>query len=243
MTYTLHEGDCLEKLNDVPSGSIDLVLTDPPYGTTACKWDAVIPFEPMWKHVWRVLKPNGAAVFTANFPFSATLVCSSLHAFRYCWVWEKSKPVGHLRAKLQPMRAHEDVLVFGANSPRYFPQGLVPITPTLRKRTNTGGNYGKQAGMPSIQKDTNYPRTVLRFPSEEGLHPTQKPVALMEYLIKTYTNAGETVLDFTMGSGTTGVAAMNTGRKFIGIERDPKYFAIASDRIRVAHETYIDSLL
>lgn len=232
--YQLLQGDCLELMATIPSGSVDMVMCDLPYGTTACKWDSVIPFEPLWAAYRRVCKPNAAIVLTANFPFSATLTSSNLAAFRYCWVWEKGKPVGHLRAKLQPMRAHEDVLVFGFKSPRYYPQGLIPITPTLRKRTNTGGNYGKQAGMPSVQKDTNYPRTVIRFPSEEGLHPTQKPVALMEYLIKTYTTEGETVLDNTMGSGTTGVACGNTGRRFVGIERDPAYFQIASDRIEKA---------
>ena len=232
--FQLLQGDCLELMATIPSGSVDMVMCDLPYGTTACKWDSVIPFEPLWAAYKRVCKPNAAIVLTANFPFSATLTASNLGAFRYCWVWEKSKPVGHLRAKLQPMRAHEDVLVFAFETPRYFPQGLIPITPTLRKRTNTGGNYGKQAGMPSVQKDTNYPRTVIRFPSEEGLHPTQKPVALMEYLIKTYTNEGETVLDSTMGSGTTGVACGNTSRRFIGIERDPAYFQIASDRIEKA---------
>ena len=227
----LMQGDCLEMMKSIPDGSVDMILCDLPYGTTACKWDSVIPFEPLWAAYRRVCKPNAAIVLTANFPFSATLTSSNLAAFRYCWVWEKSKPVGHLRAKLQPMRAHEDVLVFGFKSPRYYPQGLIPITPTLRKRTNTGGNYGKQAGMPSVQKDTNYPRTVIRFPSEEGLHPTQKPVALMEYLIRTYTNEGETVLDNCMGSGTTGVACKNLGRKFIGIEKDEKYFEVAKQRI------------
>ena len=133
----LMQGDCLELMKSIPDGSVDMVLCDLPYGTTACKWDSVIPFEPLWAAYRRVCKPNAAIVLTANFPFSATLTSSNLAAFRYCWVWEKSKPVGHLRAKLQPMRAHEDVLVFGFKSPRYYPQGLIPITPTLRKRTNT----------------------------------------------------------------------------------------------------------
>lgn len=154
-----------------------------------------------------------------------------MREFRYCWVWEKSKPTGHLRAKLQPMRAHEDVLVFYRSRPTYNPQGLVKIEPRTVTRTNTGGVYGKQAGMPSVQSFTNYPRTVLKFGVEEGMHPTQKPVALMEYLIKTYTNEGETVLDFTMGSGTTGVACKNLNRNFIGIELDKDYYEIAKKRI------------
>ena len=258
MTYTLHEGDCLEKLNDVPSGSVDLVLTDPPYGTTACKWDAVIPFEPMWKQVWRVLKPNGAAVFTASQPFTSALVMSQVKAFKHEWVWDKGVGSNFTQAKRVPLKTHEGVLVFSAApiNPPYYPQMTARSKPMPM-----GGNKGRRGTGaydlrgPAVEaKEANgkvyteaYPNTIIRISPradrERGLHPTQKPVALMEYLIKTYTNAGETVLDFTMGSGTTGVAAMNTGRKFIGIERDPKYFAIASDRIRVAHETYIDSLL
>ncbi len=252
MTYTLHEGDCLEKLQDVPSGSVDLVLTDPPYGTTACKWDAVIPFEPMWKHVWSVLKPNGAAVFTASQPFTSALVMSQVKAFKYQWVWEKNKATGHLNAKKRPLVANEDILIFCRASPAFNPQGLrekevLTISKGCRGKKGRGSSgecYGVAVN-DAIQTHTGYPRSVIRFgvDMKAEFHPTQKPVALMEYLIKTYTNAGETVLDFTMGSGTTGVAAMNTGRSFIGIERDPKYFAIASDRIRVAHETYLDSLL
>ena len=228
---TLMMGDCLELMREIPDGSIDMVLADLPYGTTDCKWDTVIPFEPLWEAYRRVCKKNAAIVLTANHPFTATLVASNLRDFRYAWVWEKSKPVGHLRTKLQPMRAHEDVLVFGAGSPRYNPQGLVSIEPRMVTRTNTGGVYDKKAGMPSVQSFTNYPRTVLKFGVEQGIHPTQKPVALMEYLIRTYTNEGDTVLDNTMGSGTTGVACKNLNRNFIGIELDEKYFQIAEGRI------------
>lgn len=230
----LYHGDCLEVMAGLPDASVDMILCDLPYGTTACKWDTVIPFEPLWAQYRRIAKRNAAIVLTANHPFTATLVASNLRDFRYSWVWEKSKPVGHLRAKLQPMRAHEDVLVFSRESPRYYPQGLVAIEPRMVRRTNTGGVYRKQAGMPSVQSFTNYPRTVLKFGVEEGLHPTQKPVALMEYLIRTYTNEGEVVLDNCMGSGTTGVACANTGRRFIGIEREPKYFDIACRRIEDA---------
>ncbi len=228
---SLFFGCCLDVMKGIESGSVDMVCADLPYGTTSCKWDSVIPLEPLWREYRRVCKPNAAIVLTANHPFTARLVCSNIDAFRYCWVWEKSKPVGHLRAKLQPMRNHEDVLVFGFETPQYHPQGLVDIAPRMIKRTNTGGNYGRQAGVPSVQKQTGFPRTVLKYPVEEGLHPTQKPVALMEYLIRTYTNEGETVLDNTMGSGTTGVACVNTGRRFVGIERDEAYFAIAKKRI------------
>ena len=227
----LMHGDCLELMASIPDGSVDMILCDLPYGTTACKWDTVIPFEPLWAQYRRVAKRNAAIVLTANHPFTATLVASNLREFRYSWVWEKSKPVGHLRAKLQPMRAHEDVLVFGVSSPKYNPQGLVAIEPRMVTRTNTGGVYGRQAGMPSVQSFTNYPRTVLKFGVEEGIHPTQKPVALMEYLIRTYTKEGDTVLDNCMGSGSTGVAALNCGRRFIGIERDDAYFEIAQRRI------------
>ena len=253
MTYTLHEGDCLEKLQDVPSGSVDLVLTDPPYGTTACKWDAVIPFEPMWKQVWRVLKPNGAAVFTASQPFTSALVMSQAHRFKYCWTWLKSHPSGFQYAKFRPMQKHEDVVVFAAQRCTYNPQKVKGTpkasrsgAPESKRSADTVVGGGVRSNLSAVFTDEYWPTTQLAFSSGarcKSIHPTQKPVALMEYLIRTYTNAGETVLDFTMGSGTTGVAAMNTGRNFIGIERDPKYFAIASDRIRVAHETYLDSLL
>ena len=231
---TLYLGDCLEVMAGLPDASIDMILCDLPYGTTACKWDSVIPFDALWAQYRRIAKRNAAIVLTAAMPFTAALVMSNPREFRYAWVWEKSKPTGHLRAKLQPMRAHEDVLVFGVGSPRYYPQGLVAIEPRTVMRTNTGGVYGKQAGMPSVQSFTNYPRTVLRFGVEEGMHPTQKPVALMEYLIRTYTQEGEVVLDNCMGSGTTGVACANTGRRFIGIEFELNYFQIACRRIKDA---------
>jgi site-specific DNA-methyltransferase (adenine-specific) len=239
-TTLLLQGDCLELLPCITDASVALVLTDPPYGTTACKWDSVIPFEPMWKQVWRVLKPNGAAVFTASQPFTSALVMSQVGKFAYQWVWEKNKATGHLNAKKRPLVAHEDVVVFYANPPLYNPQGLIEKeTPTISKgnrgkkgRGSSGDCYGL-AKKDAIQTHTNFPRSVIRFgvDMKAEFHPTQKPVALMEYLIRTYTNDGETVLDFTMGSGTTGVACMNTGRNFIGIERDEKYFQIAKERI------------
>lgn len=233
-------GDCLECMAEIEPGSVDLVLTDPPYGTTACKWDAVIPFEPMWAAVRRVLKPNGAAVFTASQPFTSALVMSNVRDFKYSWVWQKSRPTGHMNAKHQPMREHEDVLVFYRERATYNPQmtvgspNHVNAKPRIKSKSD---NYGAQYQVVEKVTDLKYPKTVLQFkvlsPSNV-VHPTQKPVALMEYLIRTYTNPGETVLDFTMGSGTTGVAAMNCGRNFIGIERDPEYFAIAQKRITEA---------
>lgn len=228
-------GDCLERMAEIEDGSVDLVLTDPPYGTTACKWDAVIPFEPMWAQVWRVLKPNGAAVLFGSEPFSSFLRISNIKSYSYDWKWEKTKPVGHLNANKKPMNKYEDILVFSRRQPTYNPQGLIAIEPKLTKRTNKGGIYGAQAGKSSVRSFTGYPSNILKFQSQNGeLHPTQKPVTLMEYLIRTYTNQGETVLDFTMGSGTTGVACANTNRHFIGIEREPTYFQIAKDRIEEA---------
>ena len=239
-------GDCIERMAEIPDGSVDLVLTDPPYGTTACKWDAVIPFEPMWAQVRRVLKPNGAAVFTASQPFTSALVMSNPKGFRYCWVWDKRVATGFAFAKHQPMRAHEEVCVFGGKF--YNPQMVERTAEELRRFARVasiaeGGDH--YAGMitqsPTREKNKHkFPSSVIRIngvvgrSGEKVAHPTQKPIALMEYLIRTYTNPGETVLDFTMGSGTTGVACVNTGRAFIGIERDPDYFAIAERRIAEA---------
>lgn len=228
-------GDCLDLLPRLPAASVDLVLCDLPYGTTQNKWDAVIPFEPLWREYWRVLKPAGAAVLTAQPPFDKTLGASQIAHLKYEWIWRKSKSTGHLNAKLQPMKEHENVLVFYRRQPTYVPRGLVrKAVPTIRKGGDNGGNYGK-SDKDAIQEFESYPRSVLEIPSEGAtVHPTQKPVALMEYLIRTYTNEGDTVLDNCMGSGTTCVAAVNTGRKFIGMERDPGYFAIAWDRVSKA---------
>lgn len=240
MTSWLMHGDCLEKMAEIPTGSVDLVLTDPPYGTTACAWDAIVPFEPMWALVWRVLKPNGAAALTAQCPFDKVLGASQIEHLKYDWIWHKSVGTGHLNAKKQPLREHENVLVFYRKPPTYNPQMTLGQKPSnkssAKKHTSSAAVYGK---FEEYQRGGNlerYPRSVQKVNSayhegNAGLHPTQKPVALMEYLIRTYTNAGETVLDFTMGSGTTGVACANTGRKFIGIERDDKYFEIAKHRI------------
>lgn len=233
-------GDCLERMADIADGSVDLVLTDPPYGTTACKWDAVIPFEPMWAHVRRILKPNGAAVFTASQPFTSALVMSNPKWFRYDIVWKKVRVTGHLNAKLMPLREHESVLVFCEGRPTYNPQ-MSPSGGHVRgprgKASKASSVYRAFTDDPTRQNFSTefYPRSTLTIRSDmQPVHPTQKPVALMEYLIRTYTNPGDTVLDFTMGSGTTGVACVNTGRRFIGVERDADYFAVAERRIAEA---------
>lgn len=235
----LRMGDCITLMRDLPDASIDMVLCDLPYGTTRNKWDSVIPLEKLWAQYARVC--TGAIVLTAAQPFSSVVVTSNLRQFRYEWVWRKSKVTGVLNAKIQPLRQHEVVLVFSDNSPPYYPQGLQSCS----KRSSTGiskgtssGNYGKITETLDgtyEQTATGYPRSVLDIPSEgKTVHPTQKPVALMEYLIRTYTKEGDTVLDNTMGSGTTGVACVNTGRSFIGMEQDPDYFKIAEQRIRDA---------
>lgn len=233
-------GDCLERMAEIESGSVDLVLTDPPYGTTACKWDAVIPFEPMWAAVMRVLKPNGAAVFTASQPFTSALVMSNPKQFRHSWVWQKNRAANVLTARFAPMKRHEDVLVFGKQGVQYFPQ-MRKGKPYRAFKSDIATSGDVNGNVASIHKDNPdgmlQPITIIDIPLDrDRLHPTQKPVALMEYLIRTYTNEGETVLDFTMGSGTTGVACMDTGRNFIGIERDEGYFAIAEERIRNAKQ-------
>lgn len=214
----------------IPTGSVDMILCDLPYGTTACKWDTVIPFEPLWEQYRRIAKSNAAIVLTASQPFTTALVSSAIDWFRYAWVWEKSAATGHLNAKRMPMKLHEDVIVFSDTPSLYNPQGLRPFNRLVR-RGNNGDNFGK-SGTENFQEFTNYPRSIIRFDNDsKPVHSTQKPVALMEYLIKTYTNEHAIVLDNCMGSGTTGVACMNTNRRFIGIEKDFKYFGIAMDRI------------
>jgi site-specific DNA-methyltransferase (adenine-specific) len=248
----LGRGDCLELMQGIPDGFVDLVLCDPPYGTTACKWDSAIPFEPMWEQVKRVLKKNGAAVFTASQPFTSALVMSNVGMFKYCWVWKKSRPSGFAQAKNMPLKNYEDICVFstgqinhvGRSEARmpYSPQGLVyspRMTKNTKERHKDESAFGKRPSHKDeyLQEWTNYPTQILEFESAGStVHPTQKPVALMEYLIKTYTNEAEVVFDFTMGSGTTGVACVNTGRRFIGIEKDESYYNIAKERIAKAIE-------
>jgi site-specific DNA-methyltransferase (adenine-specific) len=230
--FDLIEGDCLEVMRDIPSGSVDMVLCDLPYGTTQNKWDTIVPLDELWGQYKRVC--CGAVVLTATQPFTSTLVTSNIDWYRYELVWEKTSVTGHLNAHRRPMRTHEDILVFSKNAPPYYPQGLVPYN-KIEKRGHNGSNFGK-SGSENYQEYTNYPRSIVRIANDaKPVHPTQKPVALMEYLIRTYTNEGATVLDSTMGSGTTGVACMSTGRKFIGIEKDAKYFDIACSRIEEAY--------
>lgn len=230
--YHLHLGDCLELMKDLPDARVDLILCDLPYGTTQNKWDSVIPFEPLWEQYARVCK--GAIVLTATQPFSSALVMSNPDMFKYQWTWVKSKITGVLNAKRMPVRKHEQVLVFSRRPTTYNPQGLVAKGTTTRQG-NSSANYGARNSEQYVQDWTNWPRDVLEIPSEgKTVHPTQKPVALMEYLIRTYTNEGDVVLDNCMGSGTTGVACANTGRKFIGMEMDAEYFEIASSRIEQA---------
>jgi site-specific DNA-methyltransferase (adenine-specific) len=234
----LMHGDCLEMMKEIPDGSVDMVLTDPPYGATACKWDLVIPPEPMWEQLKRIIKPNGAVVMTASQPFTSILTCSNLTMFRYDWVFDKPAGTGFFNAKKMPLRSHESVLVFYNKLPTYNPQMTKGHKrKTSKKKVVKSECYGKDISLPSYDSTERYPRSIQKFSSDKrtvNLHPTQKPAALMEYLIKTYTNEGETVLDFTMGSGTTGVACVNTSRDFIGIELDDHYFNVASKRISEA---------
>lgn len=231
--------DCLEALRMIPDQSVDMVLCDLPYGTTACAWDAVIPFDQLWVEYRRVAKRSAAIVLTASQPFSAALAASNLKELKYQWVWEKGRPSNPQLAKVQPLKVHEDILVFYRDKARYSPQGVTEIPEEERRVHKPEKNsLGHCKRKPYVQTHTGYPKSIISFPPERGLHPTQKPVALMEYLIRTYTDEGETVLDNTMGSGTTGVACENTGRNFIGIERDPGYFAIAKERIRSAYVSF-----
>ena len=242
---TLLQGDCLELMKNIPDGSVDLVLTDPPYGTTACKWDSVIPFEPMWEQLNRIIKPNGAICLFGSESFSSALRMSNIKNFRYDWIWNKGKESNFMLLKKQPKKDCEIISVFYKKQPTYNP------IMEKAKRNSSGNKGNKKTISGNVQNYTldiensnyvdsglRYPSMILNFSSQSRevnnvnrLHPTQKPVALLEYLIKTYTNESETVLDFTMGSGSTGVACVNTGRKFIGMELDKQYFDIAVNRI------------
>lgn len=234
-------GDCLEVMGGLSPASVDMVLTDLPYGTTACKWDTVIPFEPLWEHFLRVCRPDGAIVLTAAQPFTSRLVMSNPKCFAYAWVWDKGVGGSFVQAKRMPMRIHEDVLVFcpSGKTPRYFPR----MTPKQKPLTvGESRAYKKNTAIPRNARPAktyteSYPKSIQHFSSRSsgsrGLHPTQKPVDLMGYLINTYTKEGETVLDCCMGSGTTGVAAIQSNRRFIGIELERDYFAIAQERLKV----------
>ena len=223
----LMHGDCLERMKEIPDGSVDMILTDPPYGTTACKWDSIIPLEQMWEQLKRIIKPNGGIVMTASQPFTTTLIASNMKMFKYCWIWHKRTSANVGAARFQPLKTHEDIVVFGG---KYKPQ---MTKGKIRMRGGKAKNGVANGSLNPIyyKSDEYYPTSVLDIKSERGFHPTQKPVALMEYLIKTYTNENETVLDFAAGSFTTGVACVNLNRKFIGIELDDKYFEIGKNRL------------
>jgi site-specific DNA-methyltransferase (adenine-specific) len=248
----IYHGDCLVEMDKIPDHSVDMILCDLPYGTTACKWDVIIPFEPLWEHYWRVLKKNGAAVLFGSQPFSSILISSEIKKFKYEWIWEKGRASGFVHAKNKPMKAHENILVFSQGTTIHANQSSCRMTynPQMEcgkpyKRLNTSttktGNLAHAPSKANLDyvgtvvenSGTRYPRSVQFFSHHNvgNFHPTQKPVNLLEYLIKTYTNEGETVLDNCMGSGSTGVACVNTNRNFIGIEKEEKYFNIAKDRI------------
>lgn len=236
----LMHGDCLEMMKLIPDGSVDMVLCDLPYGTTQNKWDAVLPFDQLWAEYWRVLKANGVAALTASQPFTSAVVMSQVKRFRHEWIWIKNRGSNFANTVREPFKEHESVLIFSPGKWTYNKQmqvrtggGLSRVGYEFSCRTKSD-NYGDIGAPAPTQGELRVPSSHQKFNTEVGLHPTQKPVALMEYLILTYTDEGDTVLDNTMGSGTTGVAAVNTGRKFIGIERDDKYFAIAQKRIEEA---------
>lgn len=239
----LMQGDCLELMNNIPDGSVDMILCDLPYGTTACKWDVTIPFEPLWDHYKRVIKKNGAIVLFGSGMFTAMLMQSNKKMWKYNLIWEKTTPTGFLNAKIMPLRTHEDICVFCKGKTTYNPQktfGHKRKVSTAEQKRNCVETevYGKYN--PSTYDSTErYPRSVLKFKTDKqkcAYHPTQKPVALLEYLIRTYTNNGCVVLDSCMGAGSTGVASVNTGRDFIGIELDAEYFRIAKQRIEDAQK-------
>jgi site-specific DNA-methyltransferase (adenine-specific) len=230
----LLKGDCIEIMKTIPNESIDAIITDPPYGTTACKWDSVIDFNLMWEQLHRITKPNGAIVLFGSEPFSSALRMSNINNYKYDWVWDKKQKVGMLNCKRMPLRKHENILVFNAKNVYYPIMEKGRFRNKKIQRNKDFETYGQLKNPIDNFNDDYYPSSILEFSNanQKGKqHPTQKPVALMEYLIKTYTNENETVLDFTMGSGSTGVACKNTNRKFIGIEQDEKYFKIAEQRI------------
>jgi len=247
-TQKLLQGDCLELMKDIPDKSVDMILCDLPYGTTECKWDSIISLDKLWKQYKRIINDNGIIILTATEPFTSKLISSNDTMFKYDWIWLKKNSTGFLNAKVRPMRKHESILIFSKagitstkNDTIYNPQGLRDIQ-RVKKNFNTesmGSRKSRENGSSYIQTKTNYPNTILEFGYDKNkIHPTQKPVALMEYLIKTYTNEGDIVLDNCMGSGTTGVACVNLNRNFIGIELDEKYFNIAKQRIEDSYKPY-----
>jgi site-specific DNA-methyltransferase (adenine-specific) len=230
------QGDCLIEMQKIPDKSIDMILCDLPYQITACKWDTIIPFEPLWEQYKRIIKDNGAIVLTASQPFTSALVMSNVKMFKYEWVWDKVKPSTGLHAKIQPLRQHENILVFG--NPKYYP--IMEIAKDRNDKPRVANNGEAFGGKEILRQHSNnglkYPRSLLKISNADQnnrLHPTQKPVALFEYLIKTYTNEGDLVLDNCAGSGTTGVACQNLKRDFILIEKEPKYVEIIKQRLKL----------
>lgn len=241
MNEIIH-GDCLEEMKNIPDKSIDMILCDLPYGTTACKWDTVIPFEPLWAHYKRIIKPNGAIVLTASQPFTSALVMSNPDWFRYEWIWEKTMPVGYLDANKRPLKCHENILVFSKTQAVYNPQYWFSKPYQRAGRSSDATQYRKVDKKVIDNKDgKRFPLSFLKFPNSNhgSLHPTQKPVALFEYLIKTYTNEGDLVLDNAAGSGTTGVACLSTDRRFILIEKEEKYVDVIRHRLAL-HTGFVE---
>ena len=232
----LLHGDCLELMNDIPDKSVDMILCDLPYGVTQCKWDAIIPFDKLWEQYNRIIKNNGAVVLFGSEPFTSLLICSNLKNFKYNWIWQKNKTTGFLNAKKQPLNDNETISVFYKKQCTYNPQMTVAEKTYKRgmAKRSKSDCYGEEKDFVQIETGLRYPKRIQYFNNNhtrEQLHPTQKPVELLEYLIKTYTNEDEVVLDNCMGSGSTGVACINANRRFIGMEIEEKYFEIAKDRI------------
>jgi site-specific DNA-methyltransferase (adenine-specific) len=230
-------GDCLDLLGSIPDGSVDLVIFDPPYGTTANAWDKRLPFDQLWPELWRVLAPAGVVLITAQQPFATDVAQSGRRWLRYQWVWEKTTATGFLNARRAPLKAHEVVLVFARRQPSYAPQMTEGKPYKARACRHYSANYNKYAGVAKENPGVRFPRDVVRFTNERGLHPTQKPTALYEYLLRTYSQPGQTVLDPCAGSGTAGEAAERSGRGYILIEREKSYCQIAKNRIRRVRRT------
>ena len=238
--YSLLFGNCLERMKEIPDGSVDLILTDPPFGTTKCSWDSVIPFEPMWYELKRIIKPNGAIVLFGSQPFTSSLIMSNPKMFKYEQIWDKNKGTQPQLANVQPMKSHENILVFGKGKINYYPQKTKGDPYTRDNKQNHTEHSLSKGLKPIKQVNTGFrfPKTVLMYPrdfsAQTRLHPSQKPIALLGYLIKTYTQENETVLDFTAGSMSTAIACINTNRNGIMIEKDEQYFKVGSERVKKA---------
>ena len=234
------QGDCLIEMKNIADKSVDMILCDLPYGTTACKWDTIIPFEPLWEQYKRIIKDNGVIVLTASQPFTSALVMSNVKMFKYELIWDKKTGLGFLDSKFRPLKSHENILIFGNGGVsngskipmKYNPQGVITSEKVKKNNVKYEGLHSNPPKEEYKETGTNYPKSIQVFSKDSGLHPTQKPVALFEYLIKTYTNEGDLVLDNCAGSGTTGVACRNLNRKFILIEKEEKYCEIANQRLR-----------